>query len=239
MAPIIKKPGASSTAKSGTGFGSKSSSLLGSSKSSSGGKSSSGFGSISKGNNKSPSSSTVRTASFIPAISKSDKSSTYLGSNTKTSSLADKNPSFLSPNQSIKSPSYETDSKQGKSPSFLSSSAKSNKSSNYLSTDTKHAKPSNYDKESSDRTSSYLSGSKHLEKTSTPLLLGGTNSSVFASNPNKSYPSTSYGSRQKNSTTFGFIWIPTRRRNRKKDYVHVSHNDERLKNRPASAYRDL
>ncbi|KAI5647020.1 hypothetical protein NE865_01275 [Phthorimaea operculella] len=74
------------------------------------------------------------------------------------------------------------------------------------------------------------------KKPAAPLLVGGKTSSVFGSSPNKSYPSTSFPSQAKPKTALGIIWIPGRKRNKKKDYVYVPHNDAGYKERSPSMY---
>lgn len=73
-------------------------------------------------------------------------------------------------------------------------------------------------------------------KAAAPLIIGGKSTSGYAASPEKSYPSTSFSNPKKPSTSLGFIWIPTKKRNKKKEYVHVSHRSDGLKDRSPSMY---
>lgn len=89
--------------------------------------------------------------------------------------------------------------------------------------------------------SSGMTGKTKTSSSNKPSnILGSSKTTTSSSGDSKSYLSPNYTSskNKKSSTSFGVIWIPTKRHNReKKDKIYNPHHNDRKRERSPSMYR--
>lgn len=222
LAPINKKPSAGSTPKLGTGSIGKTTPTIGrSSNMGSGGKSANMMGSSGKSPNLSGS---------------SGKSNVFMGSSGK------KDTPLIPSGKSINvfaSSGKSSNQDYAKAGSMYGTSAKTD---NLFGSSGKHASAYGSDKSNktpvgNEKSSNALIVPKSIntlgsdDKNNKLTNFSGKPSDI----PSRDYPSFVSPKSNKATTSFGIIWIPTRK-NKKKDLVFNSHNYERYQEKSPSMY---